>query len=92
MYVFLILGIAIGLVLVGILRQRIPRWKRVPGRLSLLAVGVYGFVPAILMRLRLVETTGLGVAIAIGYFFIFSVGSAVLLNGVAIRAARRADN
>jgi hypothetical protein len=88
MHMILIVGIVLGLILVGVLKRRIPRWKLIHVRLSLLAVGLYGFVPSVLMRLGLIEATALGVALAGGYFLIFSVGSAVLLNGVSRTTGR----
>lgn len=55
-------------------------------RLTQLAVGLYGFVPAIIMKSGVAETSALSVAIAILYFLVFSVVGAVLLNGVVARA------
>jgi hypothetical protein len=89
MVIVLIAGLLVGLVVLYLAKLRIAKWRRVPARFALLAFGLYGFVPAIAMKLGVVETTTWGVVIAIIYFVAFSVIGAVLLNGIVVRAAIR---
>ncbi len=84
-----IVGLLVGLATFLVTKQRIAKWRRIPARLALLAFGILGFVPAMVMKLGAVETTSWGVTIAIVYFLVFSVFAGVLLNGIVARAEQR---
>lgn len=68
MSILLVIGLAIGLILLGRLKGNIVGWKRIHIRIALLVLSLYGFIPAIIMKLGLVEITSWRVVVAIAYF------------------------
>lgn len=82
----LAVGAAFGLVLFWGSMRRIVLWPRGWRILVPLAFAVFGFLPAMVLRLGLFETTGPLVLFAIGYFVIFGVVAPVALNGKVSRA------
>jgi hypothetical protein len=82
----LVIGAALGLVLLWIAMGRIVLWSRGWRTLVPLCFTVFGFLPAIVLRLGLFETTGPLVLFAIGYFVVFGVVATVALNGKVSRA------
>jgi hypothetical protein len=81
-----IVGLVVGLVALISISARITRWRRIPVRLTQLAVGLYGFVPAIALKSGVTATTAIDATMAIIYFLVFSVVGAVTLNGIVARA------
>ena len=81
----LVSGAALGLVLLWISLRRITRWSSTLKTLVPLGFCVFGFVPAIVLRIGLFETTGTLVLVAMGYFIVFGVVATVALNGKVSR-------
>jgi hypothetical protein len=85
----LIIGIIVGVVALIFSIQSVSLWSRAARGTVLFALGIYGFVPAIFLRIGLTEVTTFRVLVAIGYFITFDVIGAVALSGAIVRTERR---
>jgi hypothetical protein len=80
------IGAALGLVLLRASMKRIVLWSRVWRTLAPGGFALFGFLPAIVMRLGLIETTAPLVLVAIAYFLVFTIVAQVALDGKVSRA------
>jgi len=83
--IILSIGVLIGVALLLVVARRIDRWTRVQTVLAPVAFALFGFAPAVVLRVGLIESTGVRVLFALTYFFLFSIVGSLLLNGKVAR-------
>ena len=86
MDVILLLGLALGAAITPPLCRKIVSATPIAAVVVPLAMSLYGVLPAILMNLGILESSGIRWLIALTYFVGFSVISSVALNGARSRA------
>lgn len=81
----LIVCLMLGIVLLILASRKILAWSRGQAAATLIALGIIGFMPAIIMRAGIIDTTASRVIVAVVYVFVFSITGSVILNGKIAR-------
>lgn len=84
--VLLLVGAALGLMILRTSLRRIPAWSNMSKIIAPLGFSLFGLTPLGLLRLGVLDATGSVAVVSAGYFLVFTIVSTVLLAGRASRA------